>query len=172
MIGRLQNSNSHLRLTKVIIDHRGQTSRVPLLQAEGRTNEEPYLFCSVNPNKRTLRGFHLQKAPHGEKKLITCLTGSIFLALYDPNYSQRGKAKLTTYDLISTNGQSVFVEEGLATAWLTTSENTTVLYQIQGPYFPESSTGFRWDDPMIGVSWPGEPLVISKKDLEWSFLSK
>lgn len=163
----MQSNDSKFIPTQVNSDHRGRTFRIPAIQPDMEEDETPYFFCSINPKKWTLRGFHFQKPPHGEKKLITCLTGSIFLAVYDPNYSKTNQRKLSTYELDSGKGQSVLVGEGLATAWMTTEENTTVLYQIQGLYVPESSTGFRYDDPQIGVRWPSEPTAVAQKDLEW-----
>ena len=31
-------------------------------------------------------------------------------------------------------------------------------------YQPENYTGFRYDDPALGVNWPVEPVVVSDRD--------
>ena len=38
---------------------------------------------SVNPFKGTLRGMHMQRYPSSESKLITCVTGSVYLVVID-----------------------------------------------------------------------------------------
>jgi len=30
--------------------------------------------------------------------------------------------------------------------------------------------GFRYDDPRFGIQWPAAPIVVSQKDLSFSFL--
>ncbi|SVC92149.1 uncharacterized protein METZ01_LOCUS345003, partial [marine metagenome] len=59
---------------------------------------------------------------------------------------------------------SLLVPDGCATGFLTLVEDTIVHYQM-GDYFqPENYTGFRYDDPAIGVEWPYEPAVMSDRD--------
>ena len=38
---------------------------------------------SENINNQTLRGFHYQKFPHGEDKIITCLQGEVHNIVID-----------------------------------------------------------------------------------------
>jgi len=152
-------------------DERGTTYRLPLIDLSEHEVEHPYLFCSVNPKKGTLRGFHMQEAPHEETKLISCLSGSIFLAVFDPGASYSDRKRLETFVLEDQTGASATVGPGLATAWLTLTKGCVVLYQILGEFSPTGATGFRFDDPLIGVDWPLKPRVLAQKDLSWPLLN-
>lgn len=151
-------------------DSRGSIFRIPRLESELPNHEDTYLLASVNPSIWTLRGFHMQTSPHEETKQINCLAGSLFLALFAPELPKTDPKRVVTHLLRAGDGLSVPVGNGTATAWLTTSENTTVLYQISGSYSRNFAVGYRWDDQEIGVRWPHEPHVISPKDLEWPLL--
>lgn len=153
-------------------DERGRTHRIPLLKDFRPINSEPYLFLSVNPVQHTLRGFHFQEAPFQETKLISCTSGSIFLALFRPSEGHSPDAALQTFHISARTGSSVLVEPGIATAWLTLESETSVLYQISGKFSPESARGYRFDDPAINVAWPTEPRVIGEKDANWPLLSR
>ena len=166
------------RVSSVVLDYmfledsRGVAFRLPLLADVQGDAAKPYLFCSINPRRGTLRGFHLQSAPYEESKLISCIAGSLFLAVFDPDPLSTAKGRLNTYEIKSANPRSVFVGPGLATAWLTLEDDTVVHYQISGEYSPKSASGFRYDDPQIGVSWPMKPNVIADKDLMWKWIGQ
>jgi dTDP-4-dehydrorhamnose 3,5-epimerase len=38
---------------------------------------------------------------------------------------------------------------------------------VSVPYAPGAETGFRYDDPAFGVSWPLPVSAISDKDAAW-----
>ena len=59
---------------------------------------------------------------------------------------------------------SLLVPDGCATGFLTLVDDTIVHYQMSDYYQPASYTGFRYDDPSIGVEWPVEPAVMSDRD--------
>ena len=152
-------------------DDRGYTFRPPVLRAGRGLEDQPYLFFSSNPSNRTLRGFHLQVSPYEETKLITCMSGAIFVAVFNPEANFTDGTRTATFTLEAKNGYSLLVGRGVATAWITLENNTNVLYQISGKHNPDASRGYRFDDPYIGVKWPFEPEVISDRDMMWDFLS-
>lgn len=159
-----------VQISELKTDERGTTSRVPFIVSSPDNGGRPYIFCSVNPKKGTLRGFHMQEAPHEETKMITCLTGNIFLAVFDPGASHSDPKRLETFVLGEETGASARVGPGLATAWLTLTKGCVVLYQILGEFSPPDARGFRFDDPLIGVNWPLEPRIVAEKDLKWPLL--
>jgi len=37
-------------------------------------------------------------------------------------------------------------------------------------YMPECERVFRYDDPILRIKWPIEPVVVSDKDRNWALL--
>jgi dTDP-4-dehydrorhamnose 3,5-epimerase len=128
--------------------------------------------CNISFNKArgTLRGLHFQAPPHAETKLVRCTRGAIFdviVDLRDESPTRRCHAGLT---LTADNHQMVYVPEGCAHGFLTLTDNAEVFYQMSAVHRPEAAGGVRWDDPALGIAWPGSVEVISGRDTRWPFL--
>ena len=97
-----------------------------------------------NPIKGTFRGLHFQKSPHGERKLITVLSGSIidFLLCIDPKNSFFGQA--VSVNLSGDDQLNLLIPEGYAHGYLTTRENTNVCYIHSGLYDKISENGVHY----------------------------
>ena len=125
---------------------------------------------SSNKKAGTLRGFHYQKAPFDEIKLVTCVSGSVFDAILDlrPN----SKTYLKTYATILEPGSntSIYVAKGVAHAYLTLLDNSAVTYQVSENYSKECTSGVMYSDPKVIVNWPIVPAVVSDSDLTWNLL--
>jgi dTDP-4-dehydrorhamnose 3,5-epimerase len=115
--------------------------------------------CNVSFNRRqgTVRGMHYQRAPHAESKLVRCTLGAIF--------------DVMAAELSAENRLMLYIPEGVAHGFQTRTDNSEVFYQMTRDHHPESSAGFRWNDPAIGVRWPQSVNVISKRDAEWPDLT-
>jgi dTDP-4-dehydrorhamnose 3,5-epimerase len=48
--------------------------------------------------------------------------------------------------------------------------DTTASYMVDEFYTPDAEGGLRYDDPALGLDWPGEVHVISPKDAAWPLL--
>ena len=122
--------------------------------------------CSVsfNTRKGTLRGIHYQAAPYPEIKLVRCTKGAIYDVVVDlrpksPTYKQWIGATLT-----AENRQMLYVPEECGHGFLTLEDETEVFYQISEFYHPDLARGVRWNDPALGIAWPGEVEQISDRD--------
>jgi dTDP-4-dehydrorhamnose 3,5-epimerase len=122
--------------------------------------------CSVswNQHRYTMRGMHWAAFPQRESKLVRCTRGAIFDVVIDlrpasPSYLNHIGLSLTADD-----HRAVFIPPGMAHGFLTLSEGTEVLYQMDNFYAPEAERGARWDDPAFGIEWPAVPIVISERD--------
>ncbi len=119
---------------------------------------------SENTRKYTMRGFHYQKSPSAESKLLTPISGGIHNVVIDLRIKSLTYLKWVSIDIWSKDKESLHVPAGCANAFLTLSENTVVQYYM-GDYFkPETYSGFRYDDPFFNIPWPHTPIVISDKD--------
>jgi dTDP-4-dehydrorhamnose 3,5-epimerase len=122
---------------------------------------------SFNKKKYTLRGFHYQKKPFSEKKIINCIKGSVLIVLLNINKKSKNYLKFIKIKLDERIKKSLFVSENYATAFLTLKVNTLVIYYMSNFYNFKYSLGLKFNDPKIGVKWPVKPSSISKKDINF-----
>jgi dTDP-4-dehydrorhamnose 3,5-epimerase len=119
---------------------------------------------SENTKKYTMRGFHYQKGPSSEAKLITPISGRIYNVLIDLRPSSKTYLKSFAKELNSTLKESIYVPAGCANAFLTLDDNTNVHYYMGDFFKPESYCGFKYNDPYFNIFWPHPVKVISDKD--------
>lgn len=123
--------------------------------------------CSTSFNERrgTVRGLHYQAAPHKEAKVVRCTAGSIFDVVVDVRVGSSTYGKWHGSELSASNGRMIYVPPGCAHGFQTLEDRSEVLYQISAAYVPEAGRGFRWDDPLFGITWPiRDAVTISDRD--------
>jgi dTDP-4-dehydrorhamnose 3,5-epimerase len=123
---------------------------------------------SWNEHVHTLRGMHLQDAPYGEGKLVRCTRGAVFDVIVDVRPESATYLAHFSVRLDEDNRRSLFVPPGVAHGFLTLTERTEVLYQMDVPYVADAARGFRWDDPLFAIAWPATPAVVSERDRSYS----
>lgn len=123
--------------------------------------------CNASSNARagTLRGLHLQAAPHGEAKLVRCPRGAIFDVAVDLRPASPTHRAWFGAELSAANGLALYVPEGLAHGFQTLEDDSEVLYMMGHEYVPDAATGVRWDDPAFAIDWPAATeRIISARD--------
>ena len=124
---------------------------------------------SLNHEKFTVRGMHMQAEPHGEVKLVRCTRGAIFDAMVDlrpdsPTYGKWAGAELT-----ADNHRMLYIPKGCAHGYQTLVDDSEVFYLVTEGYNPGSERGFRWNDPAFGIQWPETAQAhLSDKDSAWA----
>jgi dTDP-4-dehydrorhamnose 3,5-epimerase len=134
------------------------------LEAHGLAPEVAQCNLSVSHRRGTLRGLHLQRAPHEEAKLVRCTRGSLFDVAVDLRAGSATFARWFGVVLSAERANQLYVPKGFAHGFLTLEDDTEVCYQMSTPYAPEHQAGYRWDDPAFGIEWPAEVRVISERD--------
>lgn len=119
---------------------------------------------SYSPTPYTLRGLHFQTGRHAESKLIRCTRGRVFDVAVDVRPESPSYLAWTSTELSADNRRAVFIPAGFAHGVLTLEPDSELLYLIDAPYDSDAATGLRWDDPDIGIAWPGQPTVVSARD--------
>src|SRR5690554_1269228 len=119
---------------------------------------------SLSMKKGTFRGFHFQKHPYEETKLIRCTRGAIYDIIIDlrkesPTFMQWFGAELT-----EDNYTMVYIPENFAHGFLTLTDNAEVYYLVTYLYTPNAEGGIRYDDPALNINWPIPVTVVSEKD--------
>ena len=127
---------------------------------------------SRNPAKGTLRGMHFQTPPHTEAKMVQCVRGSIFDAIVDLRRESPSFGKAAWAELTAANDTLLYVPAGCAHGFLTTAPDSDVFYYMGSRFVPGADAGLRWDDPALGIPWPGTPSVISERDAGYPGLAE
>ena len=151
----------------LLADERGFFARVWCRRDFADHGLRPELAqCSISWNrcKGTLRGMHLQLAPHAEAKLVRVTRGAVFDVAVDLRRDSPTFRRWFGCELTEANRRMLYIPEGLAHGFLTLADGTEVVYQISTFHHPEAARGVRWDDPAFAIDWPGRPLVISERD--------
>jgi dTDP-4-dehydrorhamnose 3,5-epimerase len=121
---------------------------------------------SFNAAAGTLRGLHLQRAPHGEAKLVRCVQGAIWDVGVDLRPDSPAYCRWHAVELSAANRLAYYLPTGVAHGFQTLTEGCEVQYMMGHPYVPEAADGVRWDDPAFGIDWPepSGPRTISERD--------
>lgn len=112
----------------------------------------------------TLRGMHLQRPPHAELKIVTCLRGSIFDVVIDlrrgsPTYGQWHAERLD-----GDNHAALAIPEGFAHGFQTLEDDCEMLYFHTAAHHGPSEAGVNPLDPALAIPWPHPVGEISARD--------
>lgn len=119
---------------------------------------------SMSKNIGTLRGLHLQKAPHAEVKLIRCLKGKVWDVVVDLRKESKTFGKWFGAILSDENRTMMYIPKGFAHGFISLEPDSEILYLVSNFYTPQSEETLLWNDPHVAISWPLQPSIISDKD--------
>lgn len=132
--------------------------------AAGLPVDFPQQSLARSARAGTLRGMHLQLAPHAEDKYVRCVRGRIFDAIVDlrPGSPTHGRSCAVTLD--ARGGDALFVPAGFAHGYQTLDDDTDVLYAMSARYAPAAARSVRWNDPQLNIAWPLPDPILSDAD--------
>lgn len=151
---------------KVFGDARGyflETYSLARYQAAG----VPLPFVQDNVSKSTrgvLRGLHLQN-PYGQGKLVSVMQGAVWDVALDVRVGSPTFGRWFAQELTEDNHRQMYIPPGCAHGFVVLSEMATFAYKCTDGYHPEAEVGVIYDDPDVGIPWPGGPFTLSSKDL-------
>ena len=119
----------------------------------------------------TLRGLHAQLR-HPQGKLVRAIEGVIFDVAVDVRRESRTFGRWVGYELSSENCRQLYTPPGLAHGFCVLSDRAQVEYKCTDFYYPDDEIGIIWNDPDIGIGWPIDHPVLSKKDAALPRLSE
>jgi dTDP-4-dehydrorhamnose 3,5-epimerase len=124
-------------------------------------------------SKGVLRGFHFQKPPYDQAKLVRCIEGKVLDIALDLRKNSNTFRKYEKVILSSKNKKQFFIPRGFAHAFLVLSESAIFSYKVDNVYAPSYDSGIVWNDPDLSVDWGfnESELIISKKDKNLCSLS-
>jgi dTDP-4-dehydrorhamnose 3,5-epimerase len=148
---------------KVFGDDRGfflETYRRDRYAEAGITDE--FVQDNHSLSKRGIvRGMHFQP---GQAKLIRCARGAIFDVVVDLRRGSPTFGEWESFELDGERHLQLYVPDGFAHGFAVVSEVADLIYKVSSYYDPSSESGFRYDDPEVGIEWPGGGLLPSERD--------
>ena len=138
--------------------------------------------------KGVLRGLHFQKQ-HPQAKLVRVIRGRVFDVAVDLRSGSETYGKWYGVELSEENKKQFYISEGFAHGFLVLSDVAEFCYKCTDFYRPGDEGGLAWNDPEIGIEWPGlvgeyrgsasaagyrladgTGLNLSEKDQKWAGL--
>ena len=115
-------------------------------------------------SKGSVRGIHYALVPPSQAKLVQCQRGSIKDYVIDIRVGSPTFGEFEEIELSENSPTSVFIEEGLAHAFVALENNTIVTYYVSEKFNPEREKGINPFDKTLNVKWPDLELILSEKD--------
>jgi dTDP-4-dehydrorhamnose 3,5-epimerase len=125
--------------------------------------DRPFVQDNLSHSRRhVVRGLHFQRR---QGKLVTAVRGEIFDVVVDirPDSASFGKSFATTLSVL--NRRQLYVPPGFAHGFCVLSDQADVWYKATDIYRPDEEGGLAWNDPALGITWPGQvqqPILSSR----------
>ena len=134
--------------------------------------------------KGVLRGLHYQ-IDHPQTKLVRVIRGEVFDVAVDLRKDSPTYGKYHGELLSAQNRKQFLIPCGFAHGFLVLSDEAEFCYKCDDFYHPNDEGGIAWNDPELGIQWPGVkgdypgsasgegytldglPLILSEKDQKW-----
>jgi dTDP-4-dehydrorhamnose 3,5-epimerase len=125
---------------------------------------ETFVQDNVSRSSRgILRGLHFQN-PQGQGKLVQVLAGEVFDAAVDIRVGSPTFGRWTGVRLSDENHRQMYIPAGFAHGFCVLSDSAIFSYKCTDYYNRSAEMGIIWNDPDIGVDWPIDEPILSKKD--------
>lgn len=152
--------------------------------------EEGLYFSFVQDNqsmstKGVLRGLHYQKR-FPQTKLVRVIKGTVYDVAVDLRANSPTFGKHYGVTLTEDNRKQYLIPRGFAHGFLVLSDTAEFCYKCDDFYHANDEAGLAWNDPEIGIKWPGligeyrgsasgegytlqdgTPIILSNKDQLW-----
>ncbi len=109
---------------------------------------------SLSLRAGTIRGIHFQKHPHGQGKLVRCLSGKVFDVAVDLRRDSPDFGKWVAVVLTPQDNNQLWVPVGFGHAFCTLEADSVIAYRVTDYYSADDDRGVAWDDPDIAIAWP------------------
>ena len=117
-----------------------------------------------------VRGMHFQP---GMAKLLRCPRGAVLDVLVDIRPGSPAFGRWEAFELNDEMHRELYAPDGFAHGFCVLSDIADVVYKCSAYYESERESGFRYDDPEVGIDWPTDlDLQTSPRDREAPRLSE
>jgi len=118
--------------------------------------------------KNVFRGFHFQKHPYQQSKLLKVLNGSIYDICIDIRKNSKTFLHIFEKKIKSSDNFVLFIPKGIAHGFISLENNTKVSYLVNNKYSPKHQGGIIFNDKNLKIkkNMNNSKFIISKKDKE------
>lgn len=130
-------------------------------------------FVQDNTSRSTrgvLRGMHYQLGVP-QAKLVHVLEGEVFDVAVDIRAGSPTFGQWYGSTLSAENKLQLFIPKGFAHGFYVTSAEAIFQYKCSDYYAPQEERGLRWDDPQVGIVWPGDSPILAERDATFPLLA-
>jgi dTDP-4-dehydrorhamnose 3,5-epimerase len=120
----------------------------------------------------SIRGIHFAQVPPSQAKYIQCQKGSILDFVIDVRVGSPTFAQHVSIELNSKIPKAIFIEEGLAHAFIALEDDTIVTYFVNQYFNPTNEKAINPLDSEISINWGNLKYLISEKDKNAKTLSE
>ena len=114
---------------------------------------------------------HALPAGHGQAGALRPRVDTRCLGGHRPGSASFGSWE--GYELNDERHHHLYVPDGFAHGFCVLSETADVIYKCSTYYDPAAESGFRFDDPRVGIRWPeGIAFQTSERDRSAPLLSE
>ena len=117
-----------------------------------------------------LRGLHFQYSQFSEMKLVRCLKGRVWDVAVDLRQDSSTFLRWHAEELTSSNMRMMVIPEGFAHGFQASEPDSELLYLHTSFYAPNAEGGLRYDDPLLGITWPLAITDLSERDSRHPYL--
>jgi dTDP-4-dehydrorhamnose 3,5-epimerase len=139
-------------------------------QQIGHTKEWVQINHSFTVKAGALRGMHYQLLPFKEIKLVRCIAGSIYDVIVDLRRGSATFLQCFGTELSAKNKKMMYIPEGFAHGFQTLVDDSELIYHHTELYTPDAEAGIRYNDSMLGITWPLAVTEISARDTQHPLL--
>lgn len=113
--------------------------------------------------KNVLRGLHFTKKKP-QAQLLTVMRGKIFDVVVDIRKNSPTFGSWFGTELSDQGIRQVYMKHGFAHGFCVLSDYADLHYKVSQQYDPSDDGGLLWNDPAIGIDWPVDTPIVSKRD--------
>ena len=117
-----------------------------------------------------LRGMHYQLG-RPQDKLVQVVLGEVFDVAVDIRAGSPTFGQWYGSTLSAENKLQLFIPKGFAHGFYVTSAEAIFQYKCSDYYAPQEERGLRWDDPQVGIVWPGNSPILAERDATFPLLA-
>ncbi len=110
-----------------------------------------------------IRGLHYQLR-HPQGKLVMVAAGEVFDVVVDIRRGSPRFGRWLSLTLDAASCRQLYIPPGFAHGFQVLSASATFLYKCTDYWAPGDEYGVRFDDPDLGIPWPGARSVLSDRD--------
>jgi len=111
-----------------------------------------------------IRGFHYQKPPHNEIKIVSCVKGSVLDVAVDIRQGSPTFLHWYAIELSEKNKKSLYIPNGFAHGFQSLEDDSELIYLHSEFYNSDAEEALNAMDPEISMDWPLALTKMSNRD--------